>query len=107
MYPSARLRWLFTILLLAVLTACRSTAIAPVPTSTARPTSQAAATSATQPAILPVADGIDLSSLTGRIVFSAGPHPHQDIYVTHADGSGVTRLPIHGLGELTFADWTP
>jgi len=35
------------------------------------------------------------------ILYTAG-----DLYVMRADGSGVTRLPISGLGELTFADWT-
>jgi Tol biopolymer transport system component len=28
----------------------------------------------------------------GRIAFSAGPHPHEDVYVVNADGSGLTRL---------------
>lgn len=29
-----------------------------------------------------------------------------DLYLMRADGSEVTRLPISGLGELTFPDWT-
>jgi len=28
------------------------------------------------------------------------------LYVMLADGSEVTRLPINGLGELAFPDWT-
>lgn len=31
-------------------------------------------------------------SATGRIAFSAGPHPHEDVYVVNADGSGLRRL---------------
>jgi hypothetical protein len=35
------------------------------------------------------------------ILFAAG-----ELYVMWIDGSGVTRLPINGLGELAFPDWT-
>jgi hypothetical protein len=31
-------------------------------------------------------------SVTGRIAFSAGPHPHEDVYVVNPDGSGLERL---------------
>jgi TolB protein len=89
MYLSFMLRWLLASLLLAVLTACGSTSIAPVPTSALHPTSLPAAMATTQPAAIPtVAGGIDLSSLTGRIVFDNS----EDIYVMNADGTNVQQL---------------
>jgi Tol biopolymer transport system component len=35
------------------------------------------------------------------IVFSAG-----GLFVMRADGSGVTSLPVEGVGEVSFPDWT-
>jgi Tol biopolymer transport system component len=35
------------------------------------------------------------------ILFHAG-----DLYVMRVDGFRATRLPISGLGELAFPDWT-
>jgi TolB protein len=34
------------------------------------------------------------------IVFTAG-----GLFVMRADGSGITRLPIEGVGEASFPDW--
>ena len=113
MVSSVMLRWLAAPVLLAALTACSPTPIPPaegpregVPTSTGGPTSPPAATAMTQPTAPPETGGIDLSSLTGRIVFSAGPHPHQDIYVINADGSGLTQLTTDPAADFDPA-WSP
>ena len=100
------LRWLLDTLLLAVLTACNSTSVAPVPTSTVHPTSLPTATATTQPTSPPVTGGINLSSLPGRIVFSAGPHPHQDIYVINADGSDLIQLTTDPAADFD-PSWSP
>jgi TolB protein len=75
------LRWFLTTLLLAVLTACSSTSIAPVST---------------------VTEGIDLSLLTGRIVFDN----HDDVWSINADGTGLTRLTQSTWPEFD-ASWSP
>jgi Tol biopolymer transport system component len=88
MYPFVMLRWLLATLLLAVLTACSSTSMVPVPTSMVGSTSLPAAMATTQPATRPATGAIDLLSLTGRIVFDNG----EDIYVMNADGTNVQQL---------------
>lgn len=102
MSPSFMLRWLLATLLLAVLTACSPTSVAPVPTSTERPTSLPAATATTQPATPVVTGGIDLSSLTGRIVFDN----HEDVWSINADGTDLTRLTDSPWPEFD-ATWSP
>ena len=106
MQPFVILRWLFATLLLVAFTACSSTTVAPVTTSTVSPTNIPAATATTQPATPLVTDGIDISSLTGRIVFSAGPPHEEDIYVINADGSGLTQLTTNPATDFDPA-WSP
>ena len=102
MQPFVILRWLFATLLLVVFTACSSTTVAPVPTSTVRPTNIPAATATTQPATPLVTDGIDLSSLSGRIVFDN----HDDVWSINADGTDLTRLTRSPWPEFDAA-WSP
>ena len=45
-------------------------------------------------------------SHTGRIVFSAGPGEHQDIYVINADGSGLNQLTTDPAADFDPA-WSP
>lgn len=45
-------------------------------------------------------------SIPGRIAFSAGPHPDQDIYVVRADGSGLRRLTSAHAAEFD-PTWSP
>jgi Tol biopolymer transport system component len=45
-------------------------------------------------------------SATGRIAFSAGPHPHEDVYVVNADGSGLRRLTDDPDAEFD-PSWSP
>jgi hypothetical protein len=61
------------------------------PAGTAGPVASSAATPA-GPAAPSQAGGIDLSLLTGRIAFSAGPPHREDVYVINADGTGRTRV---------------
>jgi len=112
---------LATAALLAILPACSPTNIANAPTAptqptallsravtatappqpaatpttapTAPPTVAPAVTSTGQPTTLPTIIGqIDVASLTGRIVFAAGPQNDEDIYVINADGTNLKRL---------------
>jgi len=46
------------------------------------------------------------SAPTGRIAFSAGSHPHEDIYVVNADGSGLLRLTDDTGADLD-PSWSP
>jgi dipeptidyl aminopeptidase/acylaminoacyl peptidase len=96
------LRWLFAPLLLVAFTACNSTTVAPVPTATVSPTTIPAAAATTQPATPLVTDGLDLSLLTGRIVFDN----HDDIWSINADGTGLTRLTDSPWPEFDPA-WSP
>jgi Tol biopolymer transport system component len=45
-------------------------------------------------------------SATGRIAFSAGPHPHEDVYVVNADGSGLRRLTDDPNADFD-PSWSP
>lgn len=45
-------------------------------------------------------------SPTGRIAFSAGPHPHEDVYAVNADGSGLRRL-TDDPGADVDPTWSP
>jgi Tol biopolymer transport system component len=45
-------------------------------------------------------------SPTGRIAFSAGVHPHEDIYVVNADGSGLKRLTSDRWADFD-PSWSP
>src|SRR6266536_3534413 len=45
-------------------------------------------------------------SATGRIAFSAGPHPHEDVYAVNADGSGLRRL-TNDPGADFDPSWSP
>ncbi len=46
------------------------------------------------------------TSPTGRIAFSAGAHPHENIYVVNADGSGLKRLTSDRGADLD-PSWSP
>jgi dipeptidyl aminopeptidase/acylaminoacyl peptidase len=74
-------------LILAFLTGCsgggRAAPSAPLPKSSASPTAASPAASG------PV---IDIASLAGHIVFSAGSARAEDVYLVDADGSGLTQL---------------
>jgi Tol biopolymer transport system component len=61
-------------------------ACAAAPAGSISPASPATASSSA------TSGGIDLSSLTGRILFSAGPAHSEDVYSVAASGSGVERL---------------
>jgi TolB protein len=52
------------------------------------PSTIAALPTGPEPSIGP----LDVTTLSGRIVFSAGTHPHDDIYSIEATGAGLTRL---------------
>jgi len=96
--------------LLTLLPACGPTNVANVPSAPAQPTallsSPATATALTapptlaptveltaQPTTLATITGqIDIASLTGRIVFAAGPQNDVDIYVINANGTNLQRL---------------
>jgi TolB protein len=54
---------------------------------------------------LPVAVAVRRSA-TGRIAFSAGAHPHEDVYVVNADGSGLRRL-TDDPGADFDPSWSP
>src|SRR5215207_11432230 len=45
-------------------------------------------------------------SVMGRIAFSAGAHPHEDVYVVNADGSGLRRL-TDDPGADCDPSWSP
>ena len=45
-------------------------------------------------------------SATGRIAFSAGPHPREDVYIVNADGSGLRRL-TDSPGADFDPSWSP
>jgi len=45
-------------------------------------------------------------SVKGRIAFSAGAHPHEDVYVVNADGSGLRRL-TDDPGADFDPSWSP
>jgi TolB protein len=45
-------------------------------------------------------------SATGRIAVSVGPHPHEDVYVVNADGSGLRRL-TNDPGADFDPSWSP
>src|SRR6266540_5079951 len=95
---------LATAALLAILPACSPTNVANAPTAptqpTAPPTVAPAVTSTGQPTTLPTIIGqIDVASLTGRIVFAAGPQNDEDIYVINADGTNLKRLTNNQIGR--------
>jgi Tol biopolymer transport system component len=54
----------------------------------------------------PTPPPIDVSKLTGRIVFSAGPPNREDVYSVNADGSGLARLTTDRIAEFDPA-WSP
>ena len=45
-------------------------------------------------------------SATGRIAFSAGPHPHEDVYIVNTDGSGLSRLTDDPAADFD-PSWSP
>jgi TolB protein len=47
-----------------------------------------------------------MASPSGRIAFSAGSHPHEDIYVVNVDGSGLVRL-TDDPGADFDPSWSP
>jgi TolB protein len=82
--PPVILRRLLIGLLLVGLTACSSTPFV----TTLPPTNLPTVIAPTQPATPAVTGGIDLSSLTGRIVFDN----YDDVWSVNADGTDLTRL---------------
>jgi len=48
----------------------------------------------------------DARSPAGHIAFSAGAHPHEDIYVARVDGSGLRRLTRHPGADFD-PSWSP
>lgn len=51
-------------------------------------------------------DTIDLSSLRGRIAFSAGTPLHEDVYVIDASGNGLTRVTRDPAADFD-PTWSP
>lgn len=51
-------------------------------------------------------DGIDVSSLRGRIAFSAGTPLHEDVYILSADGSALTRITTDPAADFD-PTWSP
>lgn len=49
---------------------------------------------------------IDLSSLRGRIAFSAGARLHEDIYVIEASGTGLTQVTTDPAADFD-PTWSP
>src|SRR5216117_1050382 len=49
---------------------------------------------------------LDLSSLRGRIAFSAGTPLHEDVYVINADGSALTRVTRDPAADFD-PTWSP
>jgi TolB protein len=49
---------------------------------------------------------IDLTSLHGRIVFSAGTPLHEDVYMINADGKGLTRVTRDPAADFD-PTWSP
>lgn len=96
------LQRLSVVALLAAFTACSSTAVAP--TSTPGSTESPSIAAITQPSV--PSDQIDIASLSGRIVFSAGPSHDEDVYVVNADGSNLQQL-THQPGSEFDPAWSP
>jgi Tol biopolymer transport system component len=93
------LRSLPVSLLIVGLTACSSTPVVTAPPPTNLPTG----TVPTQSAAIPTVTGqIDVSSLTGRIVFDN----NEDIYVMNADGTNVQPL-TQNPGPEFDPMWSP
>src|SRR6266545_4814662 len=93
------LRRLLIGLLIVGLTACRSTSVVTAPPPTNLPTIIAP----TQFTAVPTVTGqINVSSLTGRIVFDNG----KDIYVMNADGTDVMQLTTDPADEYD-PTWSP
>jgi len=100
-------RRVFAVLLGAALTACSSISGGALQATTIHPSSAPTTTLKALPSILPTSTAkLDQSSLSGRILFSAGPHPHQDIYVINADGSDLTQLTDDPAADSDPA-WSP
>jgi TolB protein len=80
------------------------TSNAPPPSSA--PTASLGAGPSTLPSPAASQAPIDLSSLTGRIAFSAGAQGAVAVYVVNADGSDLTRLTA-GPGDDFQPSWSP
>ena len=122
---------LTTVLLMSILSACSLTNSPNVPTETARPTSMPTEAVPTQPTAPPLASAptaptipptvppgpsattaptaqpsapgrIDISTLTGRIVFDNG----EDIYVMNADGTNLIQVTTDPAAEY-HPTWSP
>jgi len=94
----SRLSMLFTVTL-AVLFACTDASPA---TTTDEERSPAAPASSSPGG----AGQIDLASLGGRIVFSAGPPCEEDIFVINADGTGLRRVTTDPAADFD-PTWSP
>jgi hypothetical protein len=91
--------------LIAGFSACSSVPVVPAPTATLNIMRE----SITPGQPLPTStllEPIGIPSPSGRIVFSAGPHPHADIYVINADGSGLTQLTTDPAADFD-PSWSP
>lgn len=88
----------------ASLTACSSTPVVTAPTLHARASDAPAVTATPRPSAAPATTGhIDISALTGRIVFSDDIN---DIWMMNADGSGLTQLTTDPGHDFDPA-WSP
>lgn len=100
---STILRQLVVGLLVMGLTGCSSITIITAPSPTVPP----AVSPTAQPTSLPTMTGqIDLASLTGRIVFSAGPPHGEDIYVMNADATGLVQVTTNPAADFD-PTWSP
>lgn len=93
---------------LAALAACAEPAI-PAPTGASQvsaPTPLAGTPSPSSRAETSGMATIDISTLTGRIVFSGGPPHGEDVYVVNADGTGLQRVTNDAASEFD-PTWSP
>jgi len=74
--------------------------------SSAEPSQLSAFSPPPTPATSPAGRQIDVSSLTGRIAFAAGPYPGLDIYIVNANGSNLQR-PTSGSASEFDPGWSP
>ncbi len=100
MLPWRLFSLIVVLVLISTLAACASPA-----GPTVVPTTSATATSA--PPVTPTgAAPVTLSSLTGRIVFSAGAPHAEDIYFINANGTGLTRITTDPAADFD-PTWSP
>lgn len=97
------LRRLTTALLVMGLTACSSKPTVTIPPPTLTPATNATNRSVATPN---TTGHINITSLTGRIVFAAGPPHDVDIYTMNADGTNLQQLTTNP-GDEFDPEWSP